>query len=1639
MAENTTNAGSYTIPAPRPEEDAASAYQELATKREENDLDQWMSEASADGGEDDPQGLQDPATFYDKVRGEAGLGPAAEGGDGGEDEGLTLGGVAKDLGHGIVEAPGQIWGGAVDALDEVGQAFGELTGIGGVQFFDEDEEGNLGAFNPKYLDFEEFQAAGGDDLLNAISTKPADSVTGGFVRATSQFLTGFIPALKGVKTIKALQGSKVLAPMAAGMVADAVVFDPHEDRLSTFLNEIPALEPYVSDYLADNNPENESSWEGRMKNAIEGIGMGLTAEAIGGLIKGFKYYKSQRSMKFAPDAAGAQAEAGRDAFKAAAREELVVDIPDEALAPLGNPNGPMLVQGGELDTAGTAFQRLAKADERAALSIERNDALAKISTARERLVETVKAAGGEGVDADPFDQLIDQLRSGGAVAKTADTGGKRPVSAIIKGMGGIDPASSLAAELKSNGVTSRTHPGLFRKGGHGALDNVPVGEQPIFEARGVDDGQGYVPEQSFIDALKDEAAGEPWLTTDQQRFIDDQIAPLADLDEQLGRLGIDVSEMSNARVKERLQEIADEEAMFTREMAPPEAEAAGADLAPADPTVAFHRTAERFEEIDFEKSADGNFWLAGSRDQFGGDVPIVTTGRGVDLEVEISPDAKLANWDEYDKFSSDELVNQGFDGAKLDDDGEIQYVFFNKDVLKILPEKPAAVEITPATVRDAAGEPLQLYHGSGTEFEKFDVSKGAQRFDESGGIFLTSRRGLAVEHALRGEKPTVTEFSARIDNPLEVTAKAGDPDTHWLQNADQITRDMNAGGHDGVVIRADDGEVMVIAMRDDQVSRVADASAPKPKVDPEAVARADAGVDGMGATPQGKIFINHARINSSDDVRAVLQEMADLDADAINAKRGGEVVTNEQTIAASSKEYQDMSDLLGREPGPMTASQSVAARKLLTSSGEQIVDLARRAAAADASKADIYNFRRSMAVHYAIQSEVIAARTETARALQAWAIPAGADKVRSQSITELIMNNGGSGDLQSLAKAVSTIGDNPTALNTMARELGKGRFGKALYQVWINGLLSSPKTHAVNIMSNAMVAVWAIPERYLASGISKAFYGGEITSGEVASQAYGLMKGVRDGARLVFHGNKAEDVSGLGDVFDAFGKTEIHGNAISADAFGLKPEGTLGHGIDMLGRLVNTPGSMLGVEDKFFKSIGYRMELNALAHRRAVSEGLEGKEFAERIADILNNPPAELRADALELANYQTFTNQLGETGQAFQKAIQKIPGARLVVPFIRTPTNIIKYTFERTPLAYMSGSIRADIKAGGARAAQAHARVAMGSMLMMIMGDMATEGTVTGRGPSDHRQRSLKMGTGWKPYSIKVGDRWYQYSRTDPIGMMMGLGADISEVLTNVNNEDSEMLATAGVLALANNLANKTYMTGLYDFIGAIDPSNQTNSPGKYITDFTGSMMPFSSFMRNVTNVNDPIIRDARVPTQDIKGVDDPVSSFFDTIINNQRKVIPGLSNDLPPRLDLWGEEISRESGLGIAWDFISPIASHVDKPDAVVQTMLDNKIGINRVPRAIQGVQLTPEEYSEFAREAGQPLKTYLDGLVSSKGFQAMSDGPDGMKAELIRDAVNNFRKRAKAIMIQGNPRLQELIYMRQLEKAQTLQGDQ
>jgi len=801
------------------------------------------------------------------------------------------------------------------------------------------------------------------------------------------------------------------------------------------------------------------------------------------------------------------------------------------------------------------------------------------------------------------------------------------------------------------------------------------------------------------------------------------------------------------------------------------------------------------------------------------------------------------------------------------------------------------------------------------------------------------------------------------------------------------------------------------------------------------------------------ININFKNIESTDDIKKIINQTAVAYGDEIQAAQRG-VLSNEETAKLAENLGLDVGQLLSRRQGQaFNAEQAYAARNLLVSSAENLRNSAQRAVSPDASDLDKFEFRKLLNLHFAIQSEVSGMTAEAGRALQQFKMPA-------KSQEGLVRDIKGSMDYlkglekdettNTLASAILTL-DEVGKLTRFVDKANKSGSMNMLVEYWINSILSGPMTHMVNMTSNTLTALWQIPERALAAGIGKGFEAigkgqAEIGLEEAFHLMLGIKNGFEDGLKLIAKTTEiAKDeklfpaLSQLLKTFtDSKGKIEIApaitggnvlqtglGKMIDQAGYG----GPLARAADLLGEAVRIPGTALQAEDAVFKAIGYRMELSAQAFRRARSEGLEGEALTQRIASILNDPPDDLVLLAKDNADYLTYTKKLGEVGTKFSSLLNAHPAFRFVIPFVKTPTNIFKFFGERTPLALASKAVRDDISEGGAVRDLALARMALGSTVMALVGWQALEGNITGAGPKDAALQATWRRTGWQPYSFKFGDTYYSYQRMEPLGTLIGVAADIGEIYSQYQTgaiQDDNALLYAGLTALSKNVSNKTFLQGLTNFI------ETQSDPQRYLPSYAKRMA--SSFIPNISG---------QVTSYEV----DPVIRQTRTMIDAFKAKIPGLSDTLPPRRNLWGEPVEREGGgiPGIP-DLVNPLFISSDKNSQLDELMKKLNLGIAPPEKFINGVELLPEEYDRFSFLAGNGLKNPTTGLglkdtlselINDPSFQNLTDEKEGGKARAIKKYVEAFRDAAKAQLLKENPELANVIQQHYLDKQRKLTG--
>lgn len=739
----------------------------------------------------------------------------------------------------------------------------------------------------------------------------------------------------------------------------------------------------------------------------------------------------------------------------------------------------------------------------------------------------------------------------------------------------------------------------------------------------------------------------------------------------------------------------------------------------------------------------------------------------------------------------------------------------------------------------------------------------------------------------------------------------------------------------------------------------------------------------------GNIRIDN--LNVPEDVAQAIRQAADEGEGFMGARRG--VVSDAQVLDLADALGMDAAMLSTRKLGEaFNAEQIMAARKLLVQSATEVRNLMAKAGDPLASDADVVAYGAAKARHMMIQEQVAGLTAEAGRALRAFrAIEGMAD---AEGLGAFLKENAGTTLYQLRREA--TLGrelDTPQKVSKFINDSKRATFSDMILEFWINGLLSGPITQVKNIAGNTVVALNRVAETGLAAAsgeVRQALGIGareRVLPGEVAATMYGALRGAQDGIVAAWHAFKTEEIQYGAGTMDQRKFQAIPSARVTI----------AGQELELGGKQVRIPGRLLQATDEFFKAVAHRQELQAIAYREASQAGLTGDAFLERIARVVQNPTDEQMLAARRAAEYQTFTRALGPTGRAIQNFANSYPLLKVVLPFIRTPTNIIKYAAERSPLGLLSREIRDNLagRNGGVAQDTQIARLAMGSMLSTAAVGLALEGLLTGSGPSDVGERAALRATGWQPNSVRIGDTWYSYEWLDPFSTILGIASGITEAAEKLPQamEDEELskVAAMGFGSVAKDIMGKLSLRGASDLIKAVTDPDRYGA--KYIQNLTGTLVPTS--LAQIARTQDPIQRESR--------------SMLDSV----KMRLPGLRETLFPKRDVFGEPIVSEGAAGP--DAFSPLYQSTVKNDPVVKWLSAIEAFPAKADRQIRGVELTDQQYDDYARISGRLMKSRLDAIVNQPGIQ---QAPLFVQREVAKNAIEESREAARSMIMMQYP---------------------
>lgn len=708
------------------------------------------------------------------------------------------------------------------------------------------------------------------------------------------------------------------------------------------------------------------------------------------------------------------------------------------------------------------------------------------------------------------------------------------------------------------------------------------------------------------------------------------------------------------------------------------------------------------------------------------------------------------------------------------------------------------------------------------------------------------------------------------------------------------------------------------------------------------------------------------KLDSPQEISRALKVSSDIAGGFAAARRGR--IAQAETEALASDLGMTAESLLARRKGQaFNAEEALAARRILAASGNELVNMARRIQRMDTPGDDVLAaFHKAMVRHTAIQEQVAGATAEAGRTLAQFRMVANSKDAPARILSGFINAGGGQQRLKDAAEAIITLERDPASLNRFIEAASKpGRKDKVL-ELWYNFLLSGPQTHAVNVLSNTMTSLSQIPEHAIAAGIGKLrslsptarkAVEDRIGFTEVGARMTGLIQGAKEGMREAAYAFRT------GEPRDFVTKVEAQAQkAISGKK----------------GEIIRLPSRFLTAEDELFKGMARRMELTGLAIREARKEGLRGAAGRQRAAELLNNPTDEMWEAAMDYGRYVTFQRPLGPHASKIAAFTNDLPITKAVLPFIRTPTNLFKFAIERSPAAPILREWRKDFVAGGAKRDLAVARATVGTAMGTLFAYLAEQGHITGSAPRDKNKRALMMADGWQPYSFKIGDKYYSYQRLDPFALTIGAAADMATLGDGMSEGQKAKGAALVWASILGNLSNKTWLSGVSDIVAAIDDPERYG--GTFIDRFAGS---------------------ATVPTgvAQIARTMDPTMRETDSTLDYVQSRVPGLSDNLLPKRDVWGRPIQKEGGIGP--DIMSPIWTSTAKADPATWEAIRLDAPIN-LPDDDEG--MTPEQFDRWRKLSGETSHKWVSELIKQPGYR---EGD----AETQRAAIAHVMKAARA----------------------------
>ena len=353
------------------------------------------------------------------------------------------------------------------------------------------------------------------------------------------------------------------------------------------------------------------------------------------------------------------------------------------------------------------------------------------------------------------------------------------------------------------------------------------------------------------------------------------------------------------------------------------------------------------------------------------------------------------------------------------------------------------------------------------------------------------------------------------------------------------------------------------------------------------------------------------------------------------------------------------------------------------------------------------------------------------------------------------------------------------------------------------------------------------------------------------------------------------------------------------------------------------------------------------------------------------------------------------------------------IIPFTKTPANILKRGIEYSPVGLVKGIYDAttQVKKGKVTASQAIDEMAAGltgTGIVMLGALLKSLGLIVGGDEEKQKEQNFEKLKGNQNYALKIGNKTYTIDWMAPSSMPLFVGVEVVDLLQGENISD--IIGSIGnITEPVFELSMLQGLNSTMNTLGSDNPIAETFS--NTVESYFGQYNP--TFLGQIARTIDPKRRTTYADKNSI------VPSALQTFAQKQLQKIPFASKTLPTYKDQFGRESETENVVErIFSNFMSPgyLADVKDQPVENELTKLYEKTGESAIlpsyaSKSItvdkQKKNLTAKEYDTFAKVRGNVAYDNLEKLMTSQEYKSMDDEQKIKAIKKIYDYANSVGK--------------------------------